>query len=112
MRMKCIRIFPEMWASPLWPVSSSTRNRAFGRGSTTVPSTSIASSFLVCPVFFFAIGLLPAFPRIGTREDLGTLVGDGDRVLKVGGQGAILTHGRPLILEDGQLRGPGGDHRL
>src|SRR5688572_19523067 len=33
-----------MWASTLWPFSSSTRNMAFGRGSTTVPSSTIASS--------------------------------------------------------------------
>ena len=42
--MRCIRIFPELWASTLWPFSSSTRNMAFGSGSTTVPSSTIASS--------------------------------------------------------------------
>src|SRR3954470_21725320 len=39
-----MRIFPEMWASTLWPFSSSTRNMAFGSGSMTVPSRTIASS--------------------------------------------------------------------
>src|SRR5438552_8992040 len=39
-----MRIFPEMWASTLWPFSSSTRNMAFGNGSITVPSRTIASS--------------------------------------------------------------------
>src|SRR4029079_13121384 len=39
-----MRIFPEMWASTLWPFSSSTRNMAFGNGSMTVPSRTIASS--------------------------------------------------------------------
>src|SRR4029077_5682064 len=39
-----MRIFPEMWASTLWPFSSSTRNIAFGSGSITVPSRTIASS--------------------------------------------------------------------
>src|SRR6478672_12482893 len=39
-----MRIFPEMWASTLWPFSSSTRNMAFGSGSETVPSRTIASS--------------------------------------------------------------------
>src|SRR5687768_16590286 len=43
-RMKFIRILPLTWASTRWPLSSSTRNIAFGSGSTTVPSTSIASS--------------------------------------------------------------------
>src|SRR5687767_5479067 len=33
-----------MWASTLWPFSSSTRNMALGSGSTTVPSRTIASS--------------------------------------------------------------------
>src|SRR5665213_1695691 len=33
-----------MWASTLCPFSSSTRNMAFGNGSTTVPSTRIVSS--------------------------------------------------------------------
>src|SRR3954453_14465280 len=40
-----MRIFPLMWASTLWPFSSSTRNMALGSGSTTVPSTRIVSSF-------------------------------------------------------------------
>src|SRR4051795_3690320 len=39
-----MRIFPEMWANTLWPFSSSTRNMAFGSGSMTVPSRTIASS--------------------------------------------------------------------
>src|SRR5215217_687292 len=45
MRMKCMRILPEMCASTLWPLSSTTRNIALGRGSITVPSTSMESSF-------------------------------------------------------------------
>src|SRR5262249_40214578 len=34
-----------MWANTLCPFSSSTRNMALGRGSMTVPSSTIASSF-------------------------------------------------------------------
>src|SRR6266511_6100229 len=34
-----------MWASTLCPLSNSTRNMALGSGSTTAPSTSIASFF-------------------------------------------------------------------
>ncbi len=45
MRIRCIRIFPELWASTLCPFSSSTRNIALGSGSTTVPSSTMASSF-------------------------------------------------------------------
>src|SRR5687768_8143989 len=37
-----------MWVRTLCPFSSSTRNIALGRGSTTVPSTSIASFFATC----------------------------------------------------------------
>src|SRR3712207_213927 len=39
-----MRIFPEMCASTSWPLSSSTRNMALGRGSVTLPSSTIASS--------------------------------------------------------------------
>src|ERR1700760_468823 len=35
-----------MWASTLCPLSSSTLKKAFGRDSTTVPSISMAPSFL------------------------------------------------------------------
>ncbi len=44
-RIRCIRIFPELCASTVYPFSNSTRNIAFGNGSTTVPSTVNASSF-------------------------------------------------------------------
>lgn len=43
--MRCIRIFPELCASTWCPFSSSTLNIAFGSGSTTVPSRTMASSF-------------------------------------------------------------------
>src|SRR5213075_2132091 len=45
MRMKCLRILPEMCASTLCLFSSSTWNMALGSVSSTVPVTSIASSF-------------------------------------------------------------------
>src|ERR1700691_5343773 len=44
-RMRCMRIFPELCARTVYPFSNSTRNMALGRGSTTVPSTVNASSF-------------------------------------------------------------------
>src|SRR5450759_4715237 len=34
-----------MWASTLWPLASSTRNIAFGKASTTLPSISMTPSF-------------------------------------------------------------------
>src|SRR6266550_7214122 len=49
MRMKCLRILPEMCASTLCLFSSSTWNMALGRVSKTVPVTSIASSFSDIP---------------------------------------------------------------
>src|ERR687887_1674828 len=55
-----MRIFPEICARTLWPLASSTRNIAFGRGSTTVPSTSIAPSFF---------GKLFPSPRHGKHAD-------------------------------------------
>src|SRR3989449_10380379 len=58
--MRCIRILPETWARTLWPLSISTRNIALGSGSTTLPSTSIASSLLMA--FRPFIGVLDGRP--------------------------------------------------
>src|SRR5882762_2039967 len=44
MRIKFLRIFPEMCASTWCLFSSSTRNIALGSGSSTVAMTSMASS--------------------------------------------------------------------
>src|SRR5271165_5967942 len=44
MRMKFILILPDTRASTLCPLLNSTRKNALGSGSTTTPSTSIASS--------------------------------------------------------------------
>lgn len=49
--MKFIRIFPETWAKTLCPFLSSTLNIAFGKVSTTLPSTTIGSSFWLIPPF-------------------------------------------------------------
>ena len=43
--MKFLRIFPEMCAKTTCLFSSSTLNMALGSVSTTVPTTSMASSF-------------------------------------------------------------------
>jgi hypothetical protein len=58
--IKCIRIFPEMWAKTRCPLSSFTLNMAFGKVSTTVPSTSIASS----------LGIVPKIGRSPDRPEL------------------------------------------
>src|SRR5215470_15299424 len=79
--MKFIRILPDTWASTLWPLSSSTRNMALGSGSTTVPSTSIASSLAI------------ASGR--PREHVRPVVRDGDGVLEVRGEASVRRHRRP-----------------
>src|SRR3954464_8190467 len=43
-RMRNRRIFPATWPSTSWPLSSCTRNIAFGSASTTSPSNSTFSS--------------------------------------------------------------------
>src|SRR3954463_16052549 len=45
MRIRKRRILPATWPSTSWPLSSCTRNMAFGSASTTSPSNSTFSSF-------------------------------------------------------------------
>src|SRR6478672_4613800 len=52
-----------MCASTLWPLESSTRNIAFGRASTIVPSISMTPSFLAIASTIRCIGL----PQAGTH---------------------------------------------
>src|ERR1700682_5449333 len=86
MRMKCLRILPEMCASTLCLFSSSTWNIAFGNVSRTVPVTSIASSFDMLLLF---ASLLPQHQR--------TILGHGDRVLEMRGQGVLDRARRPAV---------------
>src|SRR5207237_10054835 len=57
--IRCIRSLPDTWARTLWPLSISTRNIALGSGSTTLPSTSIASSLLMTFAFHRRPGRTP-----------------------------------------------------
>src|SRR6266542_1040283 len=120
-----------MWASTLCPLSSSTRNVALGSGSTTAPSTSIASFFATLQLLFRHPNTLARLNRAGTsrngptqrpqpqytgsarlassastagREDLGAVRGQGDGVLEVGGEGAVRRHDRPAVGQ--RPRGP------
>src|SRR5499433_959474 len=95
--MKFMRILPDTWASTLWPLSSSTRNMALGSGSTTVPSTSIASSL--------AMSGRP-------REHVRPVVRDGDGVLEVRGEASVRRHRRPAVLQHLHLPRAHGDHGL
>src|SRR6267142_4780748 len=106
MRMKFMRILPLTCASTRWPLSSSTRNIAFGSGSTTVPSTSIASS-----LGMRLSGHLDGATR-PARQDFGLRLRDGDRVLEVGGQAAVPRHRRPAIVEHLHFPAPHRHHRL
>src|SRR3989304_8238357 len=102
--MKFIRILPDTWASTRCPFSSSTRNMALGRGSTTVPSPSIASSLVIRSSH--------RRPRLHARQDLWAVLRDGDGVLEVSGQAAVLGDRRPAVFEDADLPGSHGHHRL
>src|SRR5438132_5910586 len=46
-RMKCLRILPEMWAMISWPFSSRTRNCVLASDCVTLPCTSMASSLAI-----------------------------------------------------------------
>src|SRR5206468_11967949 len=96
--MKFMRIFPDTCASTLCPFSSSTRNMAFGSGSSTVPRTSMASSF--------DIRLLWA------AQDVRTVVGDRHRVLVMRREAAVLRHHCPPVVQDLHVRATDVDHRL
>src|SRR5512140_3110114 len=45
--MKFIRIFPEIWARTLWPLSRLTLNIAFGSVSVITPSTLMGPCFAI-----------------------------------------------------------------
>src|SRR5215212_4075741 len=86
MRMKCLRILPEMWASTLCLFSSSTWNIALGNVSRTVAVTSIASSFDMSLLVF----LLPQYQRAVLRH--------GHGMLEMGGQGPVDGPRRPAVV--------------
>src|SRR5437868_3449020 len=137
--MKFIRSLPLMWASTRWPFSSSTANIVLGNGSMTVPSTSIAS-FLATGVDASLShgecrsagtdtrtrsvpeGPLQRQTRVSFRgprssssyrgKDLWAVLGDRDRVLEMGGQGAVPCHDRPAVRLDRDLAPALGQHRL
>src|SRR5512135_2459243 len=106
--MKCLRIFPEIWARMTCLFESSTRNIAFGRVSRTTPSASNMSCLGMRSLLIE--GGRPVCRRRG--EDLRPLLGQGHGVLVVGREAAVLGHGRPAVLQDLDLPAAQGDHRL
>src|SRR5581483_3359388 len=113
-----------MWASTLCPFSSSTRNMAFGSGSTTVPSTRIVSSLGLARTAHHLLrwGAPEARKTAGKPKDesispregehLGPVVGDRDRVLEVRRAAAVPGDDGPPVVEDLGLGPPGVDHGL
>src|SRR3546814_12821685 len=67
-RIRCLRIRPEVWARTLWPLSSVTRNIAFGRISATVPSISISSSLAIHVLVLVALGQEDEEGRRATQD--------------------------------------------
>src|SRR5450755_1173742 len=135
MRIKFLRILPEMCASTRCLFSSSTRNMALGSGSMTVAITSMASSLGLPSVFglsgcsglllyMFLITLLlqianaarqlPTRPLhfARARENPRTVAGDRHSVLEVRGITAVSGDRRPLVLQHPYLRGARIHHGL
>ena len=128
--MKFIRSLPLMWASTRWPFSSSTANMVFGSGSMTVPSTSIASFLAtgyVLPFLTRSVGPRgPTHERVAYQsrpipataachsdgQDLGTVLGDGDGVLEMGGQRPVAGDDGPVVRAGWRLVPPEREHRL
>src|ERR1022692_1117075 len=135
--MKFILILPDTRASTLCPLLSSTRKNAFGSGSTTTPSTSIASSF--GDGFFSGFGgfflaecrcIPPRLRRakhtsvrhapfefspfgfVDDSQDLIAIRSHRDRVLEVRGQRAVRGHDGPLVVERAHVGLARVDHRL
>src|SRR5579872_713223 len=113
MRMKFMRILPETRASTRWPFCSSTRKKALGSGSTTTPSTSMASSLgdavVAARASFFLAERLCMPPRlranrasfrhrpVNNRQNLVAVLRDRDRVLEVRRQLAVGRDHSPFV---------------
>src|SRR5207245_474770 len=114
-RMKFIRILPEMCARIVWPLSNWTRNMAFGSVSATVPCASITSSLaiaLVTPSIY-------NFVRIRGPASVTTIVCSKwadrlpSRVTAVQPSASSLVSGRPMyqasrLVRDGADRNCNG----
>src|SRR6185503_2910525 len=128
-RMKFIRSLPLMWASTRWPFSSSTANMVLGRGSMTVPSTSIASRLATGYVLPFLTRSAgpdgPAHERVAYQtwafqatamsclgQDLRTVRGDGDGMLEMGREGSVGGHYGPVVRQDPGVVASEREHRL
>src|SRR5262249_46326135 len=82
----------------LWPLSSWTRNIAFGNVSATVPCISIISSFGTDRYPFFPIAANPT-PLYLTQDPGWPTLLNCNRMFKMGGEATICGHCRPTIVE-------------
>src|SRR4051812_41100376 len=107
MRMRKRRILPATWPSTSWPLSSCTRNIAFGSASSTSPSNSTFSS----------LGIGRNVPgRQGGKRVFGGPAYGGGAVPPAGGTGVCVGRGAggggPRGVRRGGGRGgPGGRGR-
>src|SRR5208337_1637303 len=94
---------------------------ALGKGSITVPSTSMASSLGIYLIFIvisrsysriihYPHKIKGSPPPLQAAQDQRSLSGYRHGVLKMGGTGAVLGHRSPAVLQDAHLPGPHGGH--
>src|ERR1051325_11473046 len=102
-----MRIFPEMCASTLCPLSSATRNIALGSVSKTVPVTSMESCFGIV-----ASERARFAPALKLAQNIRPVFGHRDRMFKMGREAPVLRHRRPAIFLDLNFIAAGVDHRL
>lgn len=94
--MKFIRIFPEIWARIRCLFFNSTRNIALGRVSTTVPSTSMGSSFCILSLTRFRAETPGTLGCLG--QDLSPVIPHYHAVFKVRTGPAVGSDGGPFVL--------------
>ena len=83
--MKCFRILPEMWARTLWPFSNSTRNIALGNGLDNGTAFDLDGFFFGQNQSSFVLTVGGGRRGHPTQDLRGPRLGDGYRVLEVGG---------------------------
>src|SRR5947207_953046 len=110
--MKCIRIFPDTWASTMCLLASSTRNIVLGNASTTVPSTVMVSSFAILSSFLPREACRAAAFSTLSCQNPGSVRRDRHRVLEVRRETVINRHDGPAIFERQHVGFSDVHHRL
>src|SRR3954470_24955840 len=102
MRMRKRRILPATWPRTSWPLSSCTRNMAFGRASTTSPSNSTFSSFAKPPALYQSPRSAPRGRSAGRRAAGAGALG----VRRPLGRGLVLARVEAAVAVPGSRVGP------